>query len=450
MTAILIYTSPARGHLFPVVGVALELRARGHTVHVRTLAPEVERIRSLGLSADPIAPEIEARELDDWRASNPLQAIDLAMRTFGDRAVAEVDDLLGAVRETRAEALLIDTNSWGAQAVAEASGVPWAVFQPYFTLLPEPGVPPFGPGLARSTGRIGRARDRALGTLLSAKLNRVALPGINAPRSRLGLERLTDIAQLPLRPPLVLYFTAEPFEYPRKQWPETFRLVGPATWAPPSATPEWLDQVDRPIALVTCSTERQSDRALIDSALASLPDQGLFVVATSAAHAPDERTDAANPHYRVERFLAHDPILDRAEVVVCHGGMGITQRALSHGVPVVVVPFGRDQLEVARRVEHAGAGVRLMPKRLKASTLASAVQAARTMRGGAQQIAEAFAHAGGEQAAADAFESLAQPSKATRPAERTASCSPTVSSRDRRTWKGTRASEALPRPSRFP
>jgi hypothetical protein len=36
--------------------------------------------------------------------------------------------------------------------------------------------------------------------------------------------------------------------------------------------------------------------------------------------------------------------------------MGATQKALAHGVPVCAVPFGRDQLEVARRVEVAAAG----------------------------------------------------------------------------------------------
>ena len=33
------------------------------------------------------------------------------------------------------------------------------------------------------------------------------------------------------------------------------------------------------------------------------------------------------------------------------GGAGATQKALASGVPVCVVPFGCDQLEVARRVE---------------------------------------------------------------------------------------------------
>ena len=41
------------------------------------------------------------------------------------------------------------------------------------------------------------------------------------------------------------------------------------------------------------------------------------------------------------------PILEIAACVVCHGGMGITQKALAAGVPVCAVPFGRDQPEVA-------------------------------------------------------------------------------------------------------
>jgi UDP:flavonoid glycosyltransferase YjiC (YdhE family) len=50
--------------------------------------------------------------------------------------------------------------------------------------------------------------------------------------------------------------------------------------------------------------------------------------------------------------------------------MGSTQKALAHGVPVCVVPFGRDQLEVARRVEVAEAGTRLSARRLGPAVVA--------------------------------------------------------------------------------
>ncbi|HSM54839.1 MAG TPA: nucleotide disphospho-sugar-binding domain-containing protein [Candidatus Sulfomarinibacteraceae bacterium] len=406
MASILIYTSPARGHLFPILGAALELRSRGHDVHVRTLAPEVDRVRALGLYAEPIAREVEARELDDWRAENPLQALDLAMNTFGDRAVVEVDDVRGALRVTQADALLVDTNSWGAQAVAEASGLPWATFQPYFTAIPAPGVPPFGPGLARATNVIGRLRDGILRRIIFSKMNRAALPPINRTRARLGLDPVASVTEFQLRPPRVFYFTADAFEYPRDHWPDNFRFVGPGTWEPPVEPPRWLVDIERPIALVTCSTERQNDREIVETALRVLPEEGFFVVATSAAYAPEELEAISNAHCRLERFIPHGPVIERASVVICHGGMGITQRALSQGVPVVTVPFGRDQVEVARRVEYTQSGVRLMPGDLDAVTLSAAVKVALSMRDGAERLAEAFASAGGNSAVADGFEEL--------------------------------------------
>lgn len=406
MASILVYTSPARGHLYPALGVSLELRQRGHDVHVYTLAGEVEKVRSLGLHAAPIDPSIEARELDDWKGGNSMQALKLGMSVFGDRAVFEVDDLRSAIEKTSADGLLIDTNSWGAQAAAEASGLPWATFQPYFTPLPAPGVPPFGPGLAPASGTFGRLRDKALGPLVYGKLSSLALPGINAQRVRVGLAPLDSMDDFLTRPPLVVYFTAAEIDYPRSSWPDNFRLVGPADWGPEAEEPEWLEEVSRPIVLVTCSTERQEDGAILEASLQGLPRNGYFVVATSAAIQPDDIAAQPSPNSRIERFAPHDAILPRVEAVVCHGGMGITQRALSHGVPVVVVPFGRDQLEVARRVEHAGVGVRLLPKKLNASNLVAAVQAARGLSEAAHRMAQTFASAGGSQAAADSFQYL--------------------------------------------
>lgn len=406
MASILFYTSPAKGHLFPVLGAALKLLARGHQIHIRTLASEMNLVRALGLNAEPIAQEIEKRELDDWKASSPLEAVSLAMKTFGDRAVYEVPDLQTAIRQTGASTLVVDTNSWGAQAAAEASGLPWALFQPYFTFLPSPEVPPFGPGFSYKKGVFGHLRNMLVGKLIFSKMNKLALPAINTIRGRLDLDPLGSLVDLVARPHRVLYFTTETLDYPREKWPDNFRFVGPGLWSPHSEAPPWLDAANRPIALVTCSTERQSDRPIVEAAIQSLPDEGFFVVATSAAYEPEEMVVATNLHTRLERFLPHEPILERAAVVICHGGMGITQRALSHGVPIVVIPYGRDQLEVARRVEHAGVGVRLMPKKLNPERLKNAVQHALTMQNGAERIARAIAATGGDSKVADCIEEL--------------------------------------------
>ena len=55
MARVLAYTSPARGHLYPLTSILLELQRRGHHVSVRTLAAEVARMRALGFAAEAIS-----------------------------------------------------------------------------------------------------------------------------------------------------------------------------------------------------------------------------------------------------------------------------------------------------------------------------------------------------------------------------------------------------------
>jgi MGT family glycosyltransferase len=182
------------------------------------------------------------------------------------------------------------------------------------------------------------------------------------------------------------------------------RLVGPGLWDPPAAEPAWLAAEKRPLVLLSASTEFQDDGALIETALAALADEPYAVIATTAAHDPGSFQSPANA--RVERFLPHTPILRRASVAICHGGMGTTQKSLAAGVPVCVVPFLRDQFELARRVETCAAGASLPSKRLRTDRLRGAVRRAISCRPGAERVAAAFHAAGGAEAAATELEGL--------------------------------------------
>ncbi len=93
--------------------------------------------------------------------------------------------------------------------------------------------------------------------------------------------------------------------------------------------------------------------------------------------------------------MPHGEVLDRACCAITHGGMGTTVKALDRGVPVCVVPFARDQAEVARRVEVAGCGIRLPAEKLTAARLRGAVRTAMTMTDGARRVAAGFAATGG-------------------------------------------------------
>jgi UDP:flavonoid glycosyltransferase YjiC (YdhE family) len=400
---LLAYTSPSRGHLYPLLGILAELVSRGDNCVACTLSDELGHVRALGATGLAIEPRVERIELEDWRARSPRSAIRSALETFGERAALEGPDLERALAAHDPDVVLVDVNCWGAAAAAEACGRPWAMYSPYLLPLPSPGLPPYGPGLPPRRGPAGRARDALVRRLVAGTFEHTALTGVNAARARSGLAQLACFGDFLTRAPLLLYLTAEGFEYPRRAWPANVRLVGAVEWAAPPAVGGTVDLncLPDPLVLVTCSTERQADRRLVDVALAALPPAGFSVVATTAAH--DPREFAAPAGTQVTRFVPHDVVLPRATCVVCHGGMGITQRALAAGVPVVVVPFGRDQLETGRRVDVAGAGVCLAPGRLSGPRLLGAVLSATERRDGAARVSRAYLAAGGARAAADAI-----------------------------------------------
>lgn len=399
---VLVYTSPARGHLYPIMAGLLELARRGHEVHVKTLASEVERLRASGLSAAPIAPSIEARLLDDYAARSAIGGHGRAVTTFLDRGELELEDMGSAIESSRPDVCLVDTNTWGAQAVAEARGLPLAVWHPFPLPYPSRHTPPFGLGLPPARGWPGRLRDRALRPLALASFERFR-GRLNTLRRRAGAPELERLMSLYLRPQALLHMSAEPFEYPRSDWPRNVHLVGPGLWSPPGPVPALPS--DRPVLLVTCSTEFQDDGALVEHALAAFGDDPRFtLVATTAGVDPSHF--AAPSGAVVTRFASHADLLKRAVGVICHGGMGIVQRALASGVPVCAVPFGRDQFEVARRVAASGAGVSLGRSQLSATRLRAAVERTLTCRPGAEAVARAFAAAGGAPRIAEVIEGL--------------------------------------------
>ena len=403
MSTIYAFTSPARGHLYPLTSILLELRGRGHDVRVWTLDSELERLRDLGLEAEPISPKIEALPVDDWKAKSDAKRLENTIRTFLARLPHEIEDVERALAAGEPDLVIADVHCFGAAAKVEANGLRWASFAPYFMPVPDPAVPPFGPGMRPLGGPLGRLRNSALGSLMSGMVNRKFLGELNAGRAQAGAAPLGSLFEQWTRPRRMLYMTVPELEYDR-QWPESVRFVGPCQWEPLADPPAWLHEIDRPLILVTASTEYQKDDQLISTALEALATEDVAVVATTAGNDPALFSPPANA--RVERFVPHGPLLERAEAVICHGGMGITQKALAAGVPVCTVGWGRDQLESGRRVETAGAGVLLPRKKLSAGALRKALATARDRRPGAERIARAMAAAPGASGAADELEAL--------------------------------------------
>lgn len=403
MATIAAYMSPSIGHLYPFVGVLLELQERGHRIHFRTLKREVPRMRALGFEVDAIDPRLERVELDDWRSRPLRDALMSMVGTLADRADLGAPDLRSLIDVVDPDLVITDINAWGAAAAAEASGLPWVSLAPYSPFVRSEGSPPPGPGYLPDASPLGRLRDTATRLLVLDAAEQLMVRRRNEVRARIAdLPPLPSGDALFRRPPLTLVATAEPLEYRHDDWAPDLQLVGDTSWEPPIPMPDWFDEIDGPIVLVTTSSEFQRDSAIVCTALEALEHEPVTVIATMPA--------GIQPGIRVPRnarvceFLPHGPVLDRAVCAITHGGLGVTQKSLARGVPVVAVPWGRDQFEVAARVEHAGAGVRVPRRALSPQRLRDAVAEARGMREGARAVASGLAAAGGAPLAATLVE----------------------------------------------
>ena len=110
--------------------------------------------------------------------------------------------------------------------------------------------------------------------------------------------------------------------------------------------------------LISLSTFPQvGELAIARAALQALKDRPVRVLVTLS---PDHSAEELGPlpsNARLSGFVPHRPVLERACLVVSHAGHGTVMRALWHGVPMVLVPWGRDQPEVAARASSLGVAV---------------------------------------------------------------------------------------------
>ena len=407
MAKILAQTILAPGHLNPFLPILIELQSRGHEIVIAVPAPATATLPSsvAGIRIQAAHPPTSTAPLLVV-CDPPTTAPSDTQRTFAVHGEPIAGALASTIAAERPDCIIADPMLWGGLIVAEASGLPWASVSHNPYTLRASGQDARGPGLRPPKGWLGRFLHRAVAEHLLARSDRDLLPTMNAVRSRRGLHPLPHVDDAYRQAPLTIAATAEPFEYPRDDWPPAVRFVGPLGWEPPMPAPDWLDDLDeRPLVLVVGSSipEHGAARTWVRVALESLALEPIQVIATLPADDVPERLPA---NVRVTRYLPHGLLLPRAACVVCHGGPGITQKALSAGVPVVAVPFAHDRFEVARRVEVAGAGVRLAGKDLSPGRLRAAVRRAMRCRPGAQRIARAFREAGGAPAAASAVEEL--------------------------------------------
>ena len=108
-------------------------------------------------------------------------------------------------------------------------------------------------------------------------------------------------------------------------------------------------------------------------------------------------------------YVPFDAVLPRAKIMIHHGGMGSTHRAVVHGVPQIVVPHAADQRGQARRASQALVGLNLTAHDVRHGKLLEGTRALLTdarVQQNARDLAAEMASLGGAEAAAAAVEAV--------------------------------------------
>lgn len=350
-----VVAGPDPGHAFPAIALCLTFLAAGDTATLLTGRQWLDTARAAGVEAVLLEGlDLEVGD-DDGDAGAKIHQRAARM------AVLNVPVL----RALAADLVCSDVITAGGGMAAELLGIPWIEVVPHPLYLPSKGLPPLGSGLAPGVGLRGRARDTVL-RALTARSIRAGDRDRSAARLGIGLPGRDPG---PLRR---LIATLPALEVPRPDWPAEAVVVGPLHFEPTEAvlTPP---PGPGPLVVVAPSTASTGTAGLAELALTALgPGRGL----PEGARVAVSRLAGAQvevPDWAVVGLGRQDELLAEADVLVCGGGHGIVAKSLLHGVPLVTVPGGGDQWEIANRVVRQGSGRLIRP--LTAEALTAAVSA---------------------------------------------------------------------------
>jgi UDP:flavonoid glycosyltransferase YjiC (YdhE family) len=388
----LLCTTPALGHTAPLLALSRRLVEQGDEVAFYTTPHYEERVTATGAEFLPFEGAFDAYDLmvvNPEREASAKRGVagvkDDLRRIFVGPVPGQARDIDTILEAFAADCVVVDSMFLGAIPLslrprASRPAVACVGVMPFSQ--PSRDAAPFGIGMQPGRGPLARVRNRTL--------NWLAVHAAVADIERFTRARLAEAGAPGVRTPLLdlqptltdAYFqaTVSGFEYPRSDQAPTVRFVGPILGPASSASPElpswWPDlSDDRPVVHVTQGTLDNADLGrLLLLTIDALSNDDVLVVATTGGPDPEPLRSGLPDNARLERFIPHDVLLPRVEVMVTNGGYGGVQQALAHGVPLVVAGDSEDKPEVAARVQWSGTGINLHTGRPSKAMVSRAVR----------------------------------------------------------------------------
>jgi UDP:flavonoid glycosyltransferase YjiC (YdhE family) len=382
---ILFSSMPYLGHFYPLVPLARCLAER-HEVQVasaRSFGPEIIRANlrpvSAGVDGADALQLLSAQFPDE-----PIRALERKRRVLStDVAVPRMaEDLLRLSRESRPDLLIHEEGELAAPIVSRVTGIPCVTV-----------------GWAAPQMSLDRARRlrKALVPLRGAEVEGCC------PFSEIFGNLLLDTCPPSLRT------SVDGVSIPR--WP-----MRPSVYDGGGRVPEWLRALGstvrrRPLVYVTFGTVRAFNRlpGEMSSLLDAIEREPVDLIVTVGRNNDPALLGRRAPNVRIEQYIPQTRLLPYVDAVVTHGGVGTTIAALSHGLPLMILPRGANsQSRLAAACEAAGAAI--VPKSNDPAEIRRglhAVMRSDRHRRAARQIAHEVTILPGSSGVAEKLESMA-------------------------------------------
>jgi UDP:flavonoid glycosyltransferase YjiC (YdhE family) len=423
----LITVWPLAGHCFPNLAVARALRNLGHEVAFYSGEQAEKNIRGEGFDFFPFRRVESAWFHDIFFKPSPNTPGTLKFsieqsRRYKELMSGKIADQVLDINETidawSPDVLITDPLMWASYLVVKdqrALKTAIFVYLP-FCLVPSPDIPPIGLGLAPSHGLGGRIRNFVWGRVIYS-MTAGGRRAANAVRAKFGIKPLSEtVAEYGGKMDLYLVAGSRETDYNRTVPSPNIHYVGPCLWSKPStaATPEWMLKLKpgHPVVHVTEGTIHVDAPVVLKAAAEGLAGMDVQVVMATGSHRKPEEMglDPLAPNIRVESWLSYDDLLPRTDLVITTCGAGTALAALSHGIPMIVIPTEWDKPEVARRLAEAGAALFLKPAECTPRRLRQAVETVLgnpSFRENARRLQASLARHGGAAEAAELLSELA-------------------------------------------
>ena len=316
------------GHWHPLVPLAEALKEKGHEVAFSSTPSVGPDIIANGFRFFPVgvdeSPEV-VRERQQIQARSEPGAHGNYMQEYvfaGVRAERNLPDLLNVISNWHPDILVRENTEYAGYIAAESARIPHAALQ----------ITAFRPHLI---------------DVVTEPLNRLhASMGLPANHH---IDALYRYLLLTPRPPILWNPDA-----PMPSTTHSFHYVA-FNQSGTESLPGWIARMPKqPTVYASLGTVFNHMTGLLTSILEGLRDEPINLILSVGRNTDPQTFGKQPPNVHIECYIPQSLLLPYCNLLVTQGGSGTMMDALSHGLPMVMIPLGADQPENAQCCAELG------------------------------------------------------------------------------------------------